>query len=1021
MPLVSQTIASFKGGVSQQPDILRYPDQLREQINGFSNEIEGLQKRAPTVHVKRLFDKIDDDNVKMHFINRDAEEKYLVMIRPKTNNVTPTPPPVEGKELTIDFKNPGTFNVELPQWVKSVECVTLGAGGGGAYQTGYQGSIVDGTDGGSSFLTKNGANRIGEATGGIRANYVRGVEGGSSGGGSGAGGSPNGNKGQTAITGTPGNGARAPTNIFGDSYGYGADGGEMYTVAGGYWQHQYVGGGGSGGYNTSGKADILPTDTLTVTVGFAGACGIRYPGYEATGAYYKNAGHGAVRITLRGEVTGEGDSSGEGRIRVFRLSDGNEVPVSVTTSGSNYLADMSGDIHSNLAAVTVADFTFILNKQKVTRMTAQKAPTGATGGLIVIKGANYGKLFNVLINGASKASYRCPDGSNPSHANSATPQNVIAQLSAGLTSNQIPHTAGQGWIHLPNLTENDEVVFSDDFGGSNGYFFRQDVSTITKLPTSAPEGYVVHITGDSSTDDDDYWLKWDTKKNNWTECAKPGVLIEFDKSTLPHALIRKADGSFSFEPLNWENRTTGDDDSNGIPSFIDYPINDIFFFRNRLGFLAEENVILSQSASFFNFWFNSAAAIADTDPIDVAVSSNRASTLSHAIPFSQELALFSKEVQFMMRADGALSPKNVRVDQTTTYNYDTKCAPASLGRSIYFLTRKAEYSSVNRYYEVEDVADIKDAEDVTAHCPTYVNNGVYHLAGTTADNTLVALSKFDKRYLWVYKFFMQGGQNVQQSWSKWFFGDGGKVIAAQFLDDTLYIAFNRTSGVFLEKMSLRGNTKDFADEPIRLFMDRKIEYMIPNEDASYDIINNETLIQLGEIYGESPEVGTYGVVGLDGRVFEVSGDKGNWKLTNGSVRIPGDWRGRKVFVGEIYPMEFYISQQLIKQPNAKGAVIADDEGRLQLRYMWFNYAISGPFEVNVNIRNRAWKYVFTPRILGDSNNVLGELPVTSGKFRFPVQALNKEADISVVSNNVMPVNLLSGGWEGMYNRRNQRI
>ena len=95
MPLVSQTIASFKGGVSQQPDILRYPDQLREQINGFSNEIEGLQKRAPTVHVKRLFDKIDDDNVKMHFINRDAEEKYLVMIQPKTNNVTPTPPPVK--------------------------------------------------------------------------------------------------------------------------------------------------------------------------------------------------------------------------------------------------------------------------------------------------------------------------------------------------------------------------------------------------------------------------------------------------------------------------------------------------------------------------------------------------------------------------------------------------------------------------------------------------------------------------------------------------------------------------------------------------------------------------------------------------------------------------------------------------------------------------------------------------------------------------------------------------------------
>ena len=54
MPLVSQSTVSYKGGVSQQPDIIRFADQVEEQINGFSSEVDGLQKRPPTVHIKRL-------------------------------------------------------------------------------------------------------------------------------------------------------------------------------------------------------------------------------------------------------------------------------------------------------------------------------------------------------------------------------------------------------------------------------------------------------------------------------------------------------------------------------------------------------------------------------------------------------------------------------------------------------------------------------------------------------------------------------------------------------------------------------------------------------------------------------------------------------------------------------------------------------------------------------------------------------------------------------------------------------
>ena len=80
MPLISQSVPSFKGGVSQQPDIIRFPDQVTELINGFPNEVEGLQKRPPTIHVKRISDRVDSSKKKYHIINRDETEQYILQL-----------------------------------------------------------------------------------------------------------------------------------------------------------------------------------------------------------------------------------------------------------------------------------------------------------------------------------------------------------------------------------------------------------------------------------------------------------------------------------------------------------------------------------------------------------------------------------------------------------------------------------------------------------------------------------------------------------------------------------------------------------------------------------------------------------------------------------------------------------------------------------------------------------------------------------------------------------------------------
>ena len=157
---------------------------------------------------------------------------------------------------------------------------------------------------------------------------------------------------------------------------------------------------------------------------------------------------------------------------------------------------------------------------------------------------------------------------------------------------------------------------------------------------------------------------------------------------MPHQLIRQPNGSFEFKEADWSERKAGDDDTNPFPSFVDKKLNDIFFHRNRLGFLCEENVILSEAGSYFNFFQNTVITFVDSGPIDVAVSNNQVSILKHAVPFSEQLLLFSDLTQFKLSADDILAPDTVSIDVTTQFEASLRSKPVGAGKYIFFPTKR---------------------------------------------------------------------------------------------------------------------------------------------------------------------------------------------------------------------------------------------------------------------------------------------------------------------------------------------
>lgn len=694
-------------------------------------------------------------------------------------------------------------------------------------------------------------------------------------------------------------------------------------------------------------------------------------------------------------------------IKVYDL-EGNAKTVTFSGSSQSYIQNINP--RSVLRCLTIADYTFVVNTTVETEMgTATTGNQWNNQGLLVnIKSGQYGRTYSIKINGTEIASYQTPDGSQSSHVNDIQTDHIVDELASDATSAGWTVTKGSSWLYLSKSgTTISSFEVKDNFNNQAAFGFHKTTQKFTNLPVSAPNGFTVQVKGEEGSETDDYYVKYDSSQQVWVECPKPGILSTIKKSTMPHALIRQANGTFVFQEVNWGTRSSGDDDSNPIPSFIGQTINNLVYFRNRLGLLSGENIILTRSGDFFNFWVQSAVSMQDTDPIDLAVSDTKIAVLYYAVPFDSELILFSKDAQFSLMSTNVLSPKDAYIPPALThFGSSLKAAPINAGRNIYFPAERNQYTTIREFFTAMDNTESKDAQDITAHIPNYIPNGVYKMIPSTIENLFLCLTEGEENAVYVYKYLFVDGQRQQASWSKWDLGD--RIVGGEFINSYLYIVIERNGYYCLERISFTFNTKDFNEEPYRVLLDCKNTHLVESEE--YDSINDETILNIPEIWGNSYDSSkTHSVVTDDG-VYETEDE-------NGIVRLRGDYTNKYVIIGINYTFRIALSPIYVKQVGNTGYQALID-GRLQLKNAWFNHSRTGTFDVTVSIpTKRNYSYRYTSRTLGTLTNVLGEMPQDTGKFKFPVQAQNTECKITLSSDCPLPVCIVGAGWVGNYVRR----
>ncbi|UHX60387.1 non-contractile tail tubular protein [Ralstonia phage vRsoP-WR2] len=703
-----------------------------------------------------------------------------------------------------------------------------------------------------------------------------------------------------------------------------------------------------------------------------------------------------------------------GDLKVYDTA-GNQKTVNFP-NGKAYLN--STDPATSFRAVTVADYTFIVNKKTVTAASATNSPTRPFESLANVKVGLYSKTYTITVSGVGTATYSTPDGTVAAHAAQITTDYIANQLANGLITlggftsvNQVGSV-----IYIARPTDY-TISATDGYNNAALNVIKGTVQRFSDLPANANfQDFTVEIAGDNTSESDNYWVKFDKTGNNsgvWRETIKPGISVGLSPSTMPWVLVRESDGTFTFKPISWTNRLVGDEDSAPHPSFVGRTIQDVFFYRNRLGFLADEAVVMSEAGQFFNFYPTTVTQLLDSDRIDVSASHTKVSNLNFAVAFNKDLLLFSSQTQFSVESGDLLTPKSVSIKPTTEFECSTLAPPVGIGRNVYFAVPKGEFEGFREFY-VADNAGTNDAAEITGHVPKYIPKGAYKIAAALNEDFFVVLTSGEPNAMYAYKFYWNSNEKLQSSWSKWTFPSTDTILHAEFIQSELFILINRPDGLYLEKLSVALGDIG-TNEPYNVHLDRKLT--VPKASLTYD--GTYTIISSAALPW-NPTDGTYTAVVATsqpqkaGVLYPVIWDGTNAKILGN--RVDSD-----LIVGRRYAFRYRFSPLLVRQQSGQGQK-ADTVARLQIRNMQVNFSESGNFQAKVTPYGRdTYTYTYSGKTLGLPSANIGAIGIEDGKFRFPVMSQNTTVDIELFSDSPLPCAFLSADWEGYYVRRSQAV
>ena len=595
----------------------------------------------------------------------------------------------------------------------------------------------------------------------------------------------------------------------------------------------------------------------------------------------------------------------------------------------------------------------------------------------------------------------------------------------------------------------------------------QDVS---RLPAMNKHGYVVEVSNDSDVETDNYYLKFVADNGvsgtgSYEETIRPHnfhgtgtdqeVKLRLNPNSMPHALVNNRDGSFTFIRLNetnatslgnenyWKDRQVGDNVSNPFPTIVGKKITNLFFHRNRLGLVADEQIVMSQPGSYFNLGIVSAIAASDDNPIDISVSDVKPAFIRHTLPINKGMMMFSDNAQFLLFTESDIfSPKTARLKKVASYECDPTIQPLDLGASVLFTSNVAAYSRAFEAVVVDDDSPAQVIEQ-TRVVPEFLPKDITQSTNSKALG-ITTYGKKGTSVLYHYKYYNADNKREQSAWYTWLikgqlqhmFYTASSFFTVTYHEGNYTLAKHeyKTETTANSSFTIDDGTNSSLEDAIdtsRSF-EAHVDFMVLPTSILGSTNPNQTTVHVPYTISSIADPNRFVIVGLSGTdAFgdPIAGFTAQADSVSGTTAtfndIVLDSATSKVACGFNYTTVLQLPTYYMNL----GQNSYDVDGDLRISAMNFELGQSGPMlfllkspyeyvDENGNIIQDIDDYL---QYANDATTNVSQLNTHLSKLtnsvRLPIQRKNDKYILQIQFYGPFPTALISASWDGIYNPR----
>jgi len=478
---------------------------------------------------------------------------------------------------------------------------------------------------------------------------------------------------------------------------------------------------------------------------------------------------------------------------------------------------------------------------------------------------------------------------------------------------------------------------------------------------------------------------------------------------MPITIQRISATEFKVDHFDWKLRDVGDETTNPDPTFIGKPINRVLFWRNRLVILAGENAITSRPGDFGNFWVNTALTVSNSDPIDIACSSSFPSDLYDGIEMTDGLLIFSTDQQFLLStSDSSLTPDTAKMVSVSTYNFNRKISPISLGPTIGYMDNSGQYS---RFFEMANITQSREPNivDQTKVVSKMIPNDI-DLFSNSRENSTIIIGKSGTDTVYGYRYYSVGERRLQSAWFQWKLVN---PIKYQFIIDDAYYFVDDDN--FLQRINfVQASTDPSLDSGGNNYL-LHLDNYTSITGGSYSASTNKTTFTASWLSSVTTPNGDLVLIDDD----ETATRSGNYTkpTVNGtSIVADGDWSGITVQVGYLYDYKIEFPRFYVTK-TANQITVSDVNASLILHRIKVAFGRVGLYE---SILSRVGKTDYTELYESTQPSAYSgdNVPYLMEKVQtIPVYEKNENVDLTVKSTHPSPATIRSLSWEGDYSNK----